>query len=146
MTELFASNLNIIVKRWPIVAAAIKSSPFEHLNAHLVIGNNQTISVNGIQLSSRHDRIAEAKLYINTLPKDVNSVTVYGVGMGDVPTLLIEKNSINTIKVCLLNTSLFSLLITYTDQSEWLSHPKVQLLEPQKQNRLDLVYIAIPRT
>ncbi|MCU8090865.1 DUF115 domain-containing protein [Shewanella sp. SM20] len=143
MTQLFASNLNIIVKRWPIVAAAIKSSPFDHLKAHLVIGSNQTISVNGIQLSSRHDRIAEAKLYINTLPKDVNSVTVYGVGMGDVPTLLIEKNSINTIKVCLLNTSLFSLLITYTDQSEWLSHPKVQLLEPQKQNRLDPVYIAI---
>ncbi|AVV85957.1 hypothetical protein [Shewanella putrefaciens] len=69
MTELFANNLHIITKRWPIVAAAIKSQSIDQLNAHLVIGRDQTISVNGIQLSSRHDRIAEAQLFINTLPQ-----------------------------------------------------------------------------
>ena len=77
MTELFATNLSIIAKRWPIVAAAIKSQSIDHLDAHLVQGQNQTISVNGIQLSSRHDRIAEAQLFISTLPSNVQQVTDY---------------------------------------------------------------------
>ncbi|MEL4280140.1 MULTISPECIES: motility associated factor glycosyltransferase family protein [Shewanella] len=129
MTELFATNLSIITKRWPIVAAALQSQSIEHLDAFLVTGRNQTISVNGIQLSSRHDRIAEAQLFISTLPLDATQVTVYGVGMGDVPSLLIDNPQYQTINVCILNLAVFALLISYTDQSEWLSHPQVELLE-----------------
>lgn len=127
MTELFASNLNIIVKRWPIVAAAVKSQTINELDAHLVNGRNQTISVNGIQLSSRHDRLAEAQLFISTLPTDATHVTVYGVGMGDVPSLLIDNPQYLSIDVCILNLSVFALLISYTDQSEWLKHPNINL-------------------
>nr|WP_320126421.1 6-hydroxymethylpterin diphosphokinase MptE-like protein [uncultured Shewanella sp.] len=127
MTKLFASNLNIIVKRWPIVAAAVKSQTINELDAHLVNGRNQTISVNGIQLSSRHDRIAEAQLFISTLPADATHVTVYGVGMGDVPSLLIDNPQYLSIDVCILNLSVFALLISYTDQSEWLKHPNINL-------------------
>ncbi|MCL1090783.1 DUF115 domain-containing protein [Shewanella profunda] len=128
MTELFASNLNIIAKRWPIVAAAVKSQSIVHLDAHLVNGRNQTISVNGIQLSSRHDRLAEARLFISTLPADTTKVTVYGVGMGDVPSLLIDNPKYTSIDVCILNLSVFALLLCYTDQSEWLSHPNINLI------------------
>lgn len=127
MTELFAINLSIIAKRWPIVAAAIKSQSIDHLDAHLVQGQNQTISVNGIQLSSRHDRIAEAQLFISTLPSNAHQVTVYGVGMGDVPSLLIENPHYTRIEVCILNLAVFALLLCYTDQREWLSHPNVVL-------------------
>lgn len=128
MTELFATNLSIIAKRWPIVAAAIKSQSIDQLDAHLVQGQNQTISVNGIQLSSRHDRIAEAQLFINTLPVDATHVTVYGIGMGDIPNLLIDNPQYLSIDVCILNLSVFALLISYTDQSEWLSHPSINLI------------------
>ena len=127
MTELFATNLSIIAKRWPIVAAAIKSQSIDHLDAHLVQGQNQTISVNGIQLSSRHDRIAEAQLFISTLPSNVHQVTVYGVGMGDVPSLLTDNPQYQKIEVCILNLAVFALLLCYTDQREWLSHPNVLL-------------------
>jgi hypothetical protein len=127
MTELFANNLHIITKRWPIVAAAIKSQSIDQLDAHLVTGRDQTISVNGIQLSSRHDRIAEAQLFINTLPPNAHQVTVYGVGMGDVPSVLIDNPQYQAIEVCILNLSIFVLLISYTDQREWLSHPNITL-------------------
>lgn len=142
MTELFATNLNIIAQRWPIVAAAVKNQTINELDAHLVNGHNQTISVNGIQLSSRHDRIAEAKLFINTLPSDAHQITIYGVGMGDVPTLLIENPHYTNIQVCILNLSVFALLLCYTDQREWLSHPNVTLHE-QAGKALNLPYIAI---
>ena len=56
MTELFAENLNIINQRWPDIASSLQQVSFDHLNATFVTSQNQTISVNGIQLCSRHDR------------------------------------------------------------------------------------------
>jgi len=143
MTELFATNLSIIAKRWPIVAAAIKSQSIDHLDAHLVQGQNQTISVNGIQLSSRHDRIAEAQLFISTLPSNAHQVTVYGVGMGDVPTLLTDNKHLKHIRICPLNLSLFVLLLCYTDQSEWLSDLRVELELQPRPHAMAEHYISI---
>lgn len=142
MTDLFTSNIAIIENRWPIVASAIKSQSTDNLDAHLVQGQNQTISVNGIQLSSRHDRIAEAQLFISTLPSNAHQVTVYGVGMGDVPSLLIENPHYTRIEVCILNLAVFALLICYTDQSEWLTHPNV-MLKVNSGNTLKSPYVAI---
>ncbi|QYJ88772.1 motility associated factor glycosyltransferase family protein [Shewanella halotolerans] len=142
MTELFNANLNIISQRWPIIASALQQVSFDHLDAALVTGQNQTISVNGIQLSSRHDRLAEARLLIDTLLQETQTVTLYGIGMGDVPSLLIDNPQYSQIKVCILNLAVFALVLAYTDQSEWLNHPSVSLsLNPDA--RLDYPYIAI---
>ncbi|MCG9755916.1 DUF115 domain-containing protein [Shewanella insulae] len=142
MTELFNANLNIISQRWPIIASALQQVSFEHLDAALVTGQNQTISVNGIQLSSRHDRLSEARLFIDTLPQETKTVTVYGIGMGDVPSLLIDNPQYTQIKVCILNLAVLALVLAYTDQSEWLSHPSVSLsLNPY--TILDYPYVAI---
>ncbi|WP_229381137.1 hypothetical protein [Shewanella psychropiezotolerans] len=85
MTELFSTNLQIIQQRWPVLASALKFQSFDDLDANLVTGSNQTISVNGIQLSSRHNRMSEAQLFISQLPLDCKQVTVYGIGMGMSP-------------------------------------------------------------
>ncbi|MCG9737604.1 DUF115 domain-containing protein [Shewanella insulae] len=143
MTELFNANLNIISQRWPIIASALQQVSFDHLDAALVTGQNQTISVNGIQLSSRHDRLAEARLLINTIPKETQEVNVYGIGMGDVPSLLIDNPQLQEILICPLNISLFALLLSYTDQSEWLSDKRVVLIHQLEQNWLARHYIAI---
>ena len=67
MTDLFTSNMSIIEQRWPLFASIIKINSGEHLDAQLVNGKTQTISVDGIQLSSRHNRVSEAKLLIDSL-------------------------------------------------------------------------------
>ncbi|WP_428618810.1 6-hydroxymethylpterin diphosphokinase MptE-like protein, partial [Shewanella sp.] len=143
MTELFNANLNIISQRWPIIASALQHASFEHLDAALVTGQNQTISVNGIQLSSRHNRMAEARLFIEQLPNDCKQVTVYGIGMGDVPSLLIDNPQLQQILICPLNIALFALLLSYTDQSEWLNDKRVVLVHQLELNRLATHYIAI---
>ncbi|MBB1428733.1 DUF115 domain-containing protein [Shewanella sp. SG44-2] len=143
MTKLFQSNLTIIQKRWPMIAAALTNVSFEHLNAHLVQGNEQSISVNGIQLSSRHDRIKEANLYISQLVPEVCHVVVYGLGMGDVPHILSQLPQITTFEVAILNLSLFALLISYTEQIDWLTSDKLTLTVNHKQNRLASNYLAI---
>ncbi|WP_350976676.1 6-hydroxymethylpterin diphosphokinase MptE-like protein [Shewanella sp. AC34-MNA-CIBAN-0136] len=145
MTELFIANLKIISKKWPDIASRLKTTTFENIEAFLIQGYNQTISVSGIQLSSRHNRLAEAQLFISTLPIDASHITVYGVGMGDVPSLLIDNPQYLSIDVCILNISIFALLISYTDQSEWLSHPNINLnvLPSEKLNFPHFPNIAI---
>ncbi|NRD74811.1 DUF115 domain-containing protein [Shewanella sp. VB17] len=143
MTELLNANLEIINQRWPILASALKCASIEHLDANLVTGHNQTISVNGIQLSSRYDRIAEAQLFINQLPLDCTHVTVYGVGMGDVTSLLIDDKKMKKIDVCPLNLNLFKLLLSYTDQAEWLIDNRISIVELSKQAHIPDSYIAI---
>ncbi|MDP5144999.1 DUF115 domain-containing protein [Shewanella sp. ULN5] len=143
MTELFLANLDIIRLRWPALAVKLENTSIDQFDACLVNGNEQTISVNGIQLSSRHNRFAEAQLLIKQLPANCSEVTVYGVGMGDVPTVLVQNPNIKSIHICLLNVSLFALLMTYTDQREWLSDPRVALVHPLQQHRLPPHYITV---
>lgn len=143
MTELFTSNLNIISQRWPTLASGLKFDSINDFDACLITGNNQTISVNGIQLSSRHDRMAEAQIFIQQLPPNCSLVTVYGVGMGDVATLLTDDPNYKRITICLLNLSLFALLIAYTDQSEWLTDPRVNLIHKLEQHSIASEHIAI---
>jgi uncharacterized Rossmann fold enzyme len=127
MTELLVANLGIIAKRWPMLAESLACQSTAHLGASLICGREQTIGVDGIQLSSRHDRLGEARLIIDTLPRESTGVTVYGIGMGDVPCLLTERTELQDIRVCILNLSLFALVLSYTDQSQWLAHPAIRL-------------------
>ncbi len=142
MSELFLENINIINQRWPQIAKEITLEAVSEFDAVLVTGKNQTISVNGIQLSSRHNRMAEAQLYIDQLDTNCNTVTLYGVGMGDVPSLLIDINNLESIDIAPLNLSIFVLLLTYTDQREWLSDSRVNLIQPE-QYQLAENYLAI---
>lgn len=144
MTELFSSNLNIITRRWPKLASRLLVTSFDDLDACLVIGSEQTISVNGVQLSSRYNRQAEAQLFIDQLPKNITHISVYGVGLGDVFNLLIDDSQIEQIDVNLLNLSLFALVLSHTDQSEWLNDPRVNLIDKIDQYRLAKFYIALP--
>lgn len=143
MTELLIKNLDIIQQRWPILASALRFQKIDELDAQLVIGQNQTISVNGIQLSSRHNRIAEAELLINNAEFNKQKVTVYGVGMGDVPSVLVDDLTIVQLEVNLLNLQLFALLLSYTDQTEWLSDDRVSIIHNPPQDSFDETSIAI---
>ncbi|TVL10547.1 hypothetical protein AYI82_05870 [Shewanella algae] len=143
MTELFAANLQIIQSRWPLAGAILKQQAPGSLDAALVTGQNQTISVDGIQLSSRHNRLAEAKLYIDTLPAGATEVSLYGVGMGDVPSVLLDNPAITKLTVNVLNPAIFALILSYTDQSEWLSHPAVTLELQPGQIKVTQPYIAL---
>ncbi|MEL4429213.1 motility associated factor glycosyltransferase family protein [Shewanella mangrovisoli] len=127
MTNLFTSNIAIIEARWPKVASAIKNQSIAHLDAHLVQGKNQTISVDGIQLSSRHDRMAEVQLNISQLPLQSHSVYLYGLGLGDLPRELLLHYPLEKLTVTLLNLAVTRLVLSYTDQTDWLSSPKCEL-------------------
>ncbi|MCL1073978.1 motility associated factor glycosyltransferase family protein [Shewanella dokdonensis] len=143
MTELFQANFNIIKQRWPEAAEILQHQQIENIDAALVSGANQTISVNGIQLSSRHNRLAETQLFLSTLPASATQATMYGFGMGDVPYIALDEARLSKLTICILNPAIFALVLSYTDHTPWLQHPGVELDLQPSQMQLKTPYIAI---
>ncbi|MCH1924525.1 DUF115 domain-containing protein [Shewanella sp. C32] len=143
MTDIFQANLAIIQSRWPSAAAILLQQDIDQLDAVLVTGANQTISVNGIQLSSRHNRMAETQLFLSTLPAQAKSATLYGFGMGDVPFVALDEGRLTQLKICILNPAIFALVLSYVDHTPWLNHPGVMLELQPSQKALYQPYMVI---
>lgn len=145
MTDIFQANLAIIQSRWPSAAAILLQQDVDQLDAALVTGANQTISVNGIQLSSRHNRMAETQLFLSTLPAQTKSATLYGFGMGDVPFVALDEGRLTQLKICILNPAIFALVLSYVDHTPWLSHLGVTLeLEPTQKALFNPYLVIAP--
>ncbi|MBV7314762.1 6-hydroxymethylpterin diphosphokinase MptE-like protein [Shewanella sp. NIFS-20-20] len=140
--QLIDTNLKLIASRWPAIAAQLTRIDIDGINAQLEQGLEQTISVNGIQLSSRHNRIAEASLLCQAIPTAATEIDCYGIGMGDVPWYLLHEKQVQSLRVHCLNLSLLKLLLTYTDQSQWLSHPQLTLLTTPAHMGLGRLWLA----
>ncbi|QFU23524.1 DUF115 domain-containing protein [Shewanella eurypsychrophilus] len=144
MSDLLQQNLDIIYRRWPSLADTLIATSIEALDASIISGLNQTISINGIQLSSRHDRQAEIDLLISTLEPRLDTVNVYGIGMGDIAKQLILLDYLKQIKIVLLNLTVFKLVLTYTDQTDWLSDERCQLVNASANMKLKKPFVSIP--
>ncbi|WP_417762014.1 motility associated factor glycosyltransferase family protein [Shewanella sp.] len=143
MTDIFQANLAIIQSRWPSAATILQQQDIEQLDAALVTGSNQTISVNGIQLSSRHNRMAETQLFLSTLPEQAKAATVYGFGMGDVPFVALDEGRLTQLRICILNPAIFALVLSYVDHTPWLNHPGISLELQPSQKTLFKPYMVI---
>ena len=80
--ELLLHQLAIIEARWPTLAGALATAQLGDFQVELCEGSGSTLLVNGIQLTSRHDREAEAQLQANSLP-NARELHLYGTGLGD---------------------------------------------------------------
>ena len=120
---------SIIAQRWPHLARHLAiAQPFGTLELD-TSGSVQTLSANGIRLASAWDPDAESSLQISHLPASNDEIFLYGVGMGGLPELLLERLSPGgTLTVVLMNTSLFDTMLDITEQSGWLQHPALRLV------------------
>ncbi|MGL4447513.1 MAG: motility associated factor glycosyltransferase family protein [Shewanella sp.] len=126
----FAENSKIIGRRWPKILKHLEAQDIASVPAELVEGLSSTLSINGIQLTSRHDREAEAKAVIAKLTENDLGVAVYGVGLGDIPRQLLKNKKLINIHVFIMNSAIFSLLLNLTEQMDWLKNPRVMLRLP----------------
>ncbi|MBD0702707.1 motility associated factor glycosyltransferase family protein [Pseudomonas sp. Fig-3] len=144
MSEFFERNFQVIEQRWPAVAQRLLLENAGELQADLVEGLGSTLSINGIQLTSRHDRLAEADLQAGSLPPDATAVHVYGTGLGDLQNRLLEQAEVERLYVHILNGSVFALVLQLLDQSSWLADPRVEMLYAGDLAELQLPFFALP--
>jgi hypothetical protein len=143
MTDSFEPNAAVLRDRWPQVFSRLLEENDEALQLELVQGHESTLSVDGIQLTSRHDRIAEAQLQAASLP-DHPVLHLYGTGLGDVQRVLLERAGLQQLRVRILNGALFLIVLKLTDQTSWLSDPRVELAYAGDYREIELPFFALP--
>ncbi|MEO4013773.1 MULTISPECIES: motility associated factor glycosyltransferase family protein [Pseudomonas] len=143
MSEFFERNAEVIQRRWPLLSARLLVEDASLLQADLVEGLGSTLSINGIQLTSRHDRNREARLQADSLP-DSPVVHVYGTGLGDLQMELLQRVGLERLYVHILNGAVFALVLQLLDQQQWLSDPRVELLYAGDLAEIQLPFFALP--
>jgi hypothetical protein len=144
MSEFFEPNAEVIQRRWPALLARLLVEDVSLLQVDLVEGLGSTLNINGIQLTSRHDRRREAELQADSLPVDSPVLHVYGTGLGDLQLALLARAGLERLYVHILNGAVFSLILQLLDQLPWLSDPRVELLYAGDLGEIQLPFFALP--
>ncbi|AZE09935.1 Glutamate synthase [NADPH] large chain [Pseudomonas chlororaphis subsp. aureofaciens] len=144
MSESFEGNAQAIKARWPRLLERLLAEDSAGLQADLVEGLGSTLSISGIQLTSRHDRTAEARTQAASLPADSPVIHLYGTGLGDLQQILLENPALQRLQVHILNGAVFALVLQLLDQQAWLNDPRVELGYAGDLAEIQLPFFALP--
>ncbi|MBP5944729.1 MULTISPECIES: motility associated factor glycosyltransferase family protein [unclassified Pseudomonas] len=143
MSEFFQANAEVLQRRWPALFERLMAEDSAAVQAELVQGLGSTLSVNGVQLTSRHDRTHEARVQAASLA-DKAQLHVYGTGLGDLPAVLLERAGLERLYVHILNGALFALVVQLLDQRQWLEDPRVELFYAGDLSDICTPFFALP--
>ncbi|MDM5069162.1 DUF115 domain-containing protein [Aeromonas salmonicida] len=141
--ELLAQHGRLIRQRWPALWPRLLAQDVESIQAELTEGLGSTLSIDGIQLTSRHDRVKEAELQAASLP-EVAVLHLYGTGLGDLPRALLSRSSLKRLEVKIMNGALFALVLRLLDQQDWLADSRVELMMAGDESEIRLPFFALP--
>ncbi|MGE6177273.1 motility associated factor glycosyltransferase family protein [Aeromonas salmonicida] len=141
--ELFAQHGRLIRQRWPALWPRLLAQDVESIQAELTEGLGSTLSIDGIQLTSRHDRVKEAELQAASLP-EVAVLHLYGTGLGDLPRALLGRTGLKRLEVKIMNGALFALVLRLLDQQDWLADSRVELMMAGDESEIRLPLFALP--
>ena len=141
--EVFAQHGRLISQRWPALWPRLLAQDVESIQAELTEGLGSTLSIDGIQLTSRHDRVKEAELQAASLP-EVAVLHLYGTGLGDLPRALLGRTGLKRLEVKIMNGALFALVLRLLDQQDWLADPRIELMMAGDESEISLPFFALP--
>ncbi len=138
--------MQLIASRWPALAAVLHQAADDKYRpaVQLAEGQDTTLLINGIQLTSRHNRQQEALQQTRQLPQQCPHITLYGTGLGDMQQQLLGRQQLQQLSVCILNEYIFALVLQLLDQRHWLSDPRVVLQLAAEQDDLQLPFALLP--
>lgn len=144
MSEIFQRNIAVLEQRWPDLLQRLLAENPDVLDAQLVNGQGSTLSIDGIQLTSRHDRIKEAQLQADSLPPDSPVLHLYGCGLGDLQRVALSSATLQRLHVYVLNGAVFTLVLQLLEQDDWLGDPRVELSYAGDHREINLPFFALP--
>lgn len=116
------AGLSLWCQRWPQLAEAAAAEVPPPLTMV-----DDTLQVNGIQLTSRYDPAGEAALQAELVAVDASELLLYGFGLGDLPQLLLARSALQRLYVQVLNLALLPQQIRQLRHYQWLADPRVTL-------------------
>ena len=137
INPLYGKQRELISARWPElwndIAQAVTNASIDYIEN----GDQSTLIVNGIHLSSCFDREKEALLQASLIPEYANQAWVYGCGTGDLPRVLLQRKSLQSLNVVLLNKSVFREGLAFFDHRDWINDSRVHLFLAENQEKLN---------
>ncbi|ROL81913.1 motility accessory factor Maf-2 [Pseudomonas protegens] len=143
MSDSLEHNAQVLGERWPVLLERLLAEDSDALQADLVEGLGSTLSIAGIQLTSRHDRTREAHTQAASLP-EAPVLHLYGCGLGDLQRALLQRPELTRLYVHILNGAVFRLVLQLLDQQDWLADPRVELLYAGDLPEIQLPFFALP--
>jgi len=142
VNELRDEALAVLRQRFPDVARVIEST--QPLAAAPSEGTPEvTLVCRGVHLTSCVNRRAEAELQAREIPLDAPAATVYGLALGDLPRVLLERAALRELTVVILNPGLFS-AVNRCSPLTWLADPRVKLLLGRELTRVQKPFAVAP--
>ncbi|MGE8398843.1 MAG: motility associated factor glycosyltransferase family protein [Burkholderiales bacterium] len=143
MSDSLEHHARVLGERWPVLLERLLAEDSDALQADLVEGLGSTLSIAGIQLTSRHDRTREAHTQAASLP-EAPVLHLYGCGLGDLQRALLQRPELTRLYVHILNGAVFRLVLQLLDQQDWLADPRVELLYAGDLPEIQLPFFALP--
>lgn len=144
MSECYQQNMNLIASRWPELFTRLESIEPVLDSVEVIEGKDSTLLINGIQLTSRHSRQAEATLQIAHITQHQAVVSMYGCGLGDIQQNLLQRTQLKKLYVHIMNENVFLLVMRLIDQTIWLEDPRVELQFADQQTELKHPLVCLP--
>lgn len=136
-------NRDVLSQRWPDLLARLERAP-ALADVARVDERVPTLAVGGIRLTSARDRAGEAREQSALIPAGAERAWVYGLGLGDLPRLLLGRPALRELGVVLLNASLARECLARFDQADWLAEPRVRLLWGGDERDVRAPFAALP--
>ena len=96
--KIFNKNFYSLESANPQFAAKLKNYVPTVIDFSTIRGLSNTISVSGIQLSSRHMPQQEAALQASSL-LEFNEIYLYGIGLGYLPETLLKRGQLRKLNI-----------------------------------------------
>lgn len=142
-SNVLERNGRILQARWPQVWAAMQSAPSPGDMTGSVTPE-PTLVVDGRHLTSGYDRVAEAVLQAERIPAASAEAWVYGIGLGDLPRVLLRRPMLEKLGVVVMHLGLLREVCRLTALDDWLADPRVELLDGARSNRIETPYALAP--
>lgn len=143
LSPFVAKNREILQARWPAIWEQVATAPLPP--THRPTNTPEpTLVVEGLHLASGYDRCAEAALQARLIPVDASEAWVYGVGLGDLPTELLKRRTLQRLHAVILNPAVFRAMLDHIDHTPWLADPRVVLHDGAALPEVQRPFAAVP--
>lgn len=124
---IYQKNYKLLEQRWPSIVHYLESLN-EEVNVDLVdTMPEKTLAYKGLHLSSCYNRTKEAQTQNTTIPETAEVAHLYGLGLGDAISDLLDRPHLKRLDVHILSPITFFIYLNFFDASTWLSDSRVHL-------------------
>ena len=135
---------SLVAHRWPRLWSVIQDAALPVGIQRIDNTPNPSALISGLTLASAFNRTSEARLQAASIPENSPSSFVYGLGLGDLPRVLLERPALERLVVTLLNPGVARWVFKNFNQGDWMGDPRVELVLADQGSQLQRPFASNP--